>query len=91
MTTRFLIFGALALVLMLGGWRGTGSMGPTPPLRSQHSDPAKASPPAIVAVTPGGRLYHKPSCGLVHGPLHLEPGTQAMAEGYTPCTRCLPE
>jgi hypothetical protein len=91
MTTRFLIFGALAIVLMLGGWLGTEPMGPTPPLRSEHSEPAQASPPAIVAVTPGGRLYHKPSCTLIHGPVRLEPGRQAIAEGYTPCTRCLPE
>jgi hypothetical protein len=60
-------------------------------LRSEHSRPARMPPPAMVAVTTEGKLYHKPDCTYIHGPSQLESGAQAQADGYTPCTRCLKE
>ena len=78
-----------AFVLLAGGWMVGLATASRPPLRSEHSEPA---PPALgmVAVTEQGKLFHDPACPLIHGPAHLEFGRQAVAAGYTPCTRCLP-
>lgn len=58
-------------------------------LRSGHSQPAVRTPPGPVAVTPGGRTFHDPSCQYIHGPIEMIPGTEAVAEGYAPCVRCM--
>jgi hypothetical protein len=47
-----------------------------------------ASPP-LVAVTAEGKLYHDPHCAFIHGPARYESVAEAIADGYTPCTRCL--
>ncbi len=31
------------------------------------------------------------SCGYIHRRATMEPGEQAVAEGYAPCTRCMKE
>jgi hypothetical protein len=81
----------IALVLLIAGWVAAAG-GPRPePLRSRHSEPATAQPPSLVAVTSEGKLYHRPDCAYIHGPVQMESAEQATAEGYTPCTRCLSE
>jgi hypothetical protein len=45
----------------------------------------------MVAVTSEGKLYHQPDCGYIRGQATMEPGEQAVAEGYAPCTRCIKE
>jgi hypothetical protein len=88
-TRRVLTLGGTVFVLMAGGWFVAASIGRTAALRSQHSEPLTAMPPALVAVTAGGKLYHRPECAYIHGPVRMEPGDQAIAEGYTACTRCI--
>jgi hypothetical protein len=88
-TRKVLAWGAVAFVLMAGGWFVAASTGRTAALRSRHSEPATAAPPPLVAITAEGKLYHRPDCAYIHGPARMEPGEQAVAEGYTPCPRCL--
>jgi len=89
MTTRVLSMTAVGAVLLVAGWFAAGSSGGLEPLRSRHSEPATAAPPPLVAVTAEGKLYHDPDCAFIHGPVRMESSAQAVAEGYTPCTRCL--
>lgn len=58
-------------------------------LRSEHSQPAVKTPPGFVAVTPGGNTFHDPTCKYIHGPIEMIPAKDAVAEGYTPCVRCM--
>lgn len=61
-----------------------------PALRSEHSDPAAVvTSSQEVAVTPAGKLFHKPACPFIHGKAVMMPEKQAIAEGYTPDPRCL--
>jgi hypothetical protein len=89
MTRNVLTASAIALALLIGGWLAATSSGRSAPLRSPHSEPATAQPPSLVAVTSDGKLYHRPDCAYIHGPIQMESGEQAIAEGYTACTRCL--
>ena len=89
MTEKVLtLMSAVVLLLIIGGWLGV-SFGETAILRSPHSDPRITTRPEIVAVTSEGKLYHNPDCAFIHGPTRVESSDQAVAEGYTPCTRCL--
>jgi hypothetical protein len=88
MTKNVLILTAMTTALLAAGWLAALPIRPDA-LKSRHSEPATTSPPASVAVTAEGKLYHRPECTFIHGPAHMEPGTQAVAEGYTPCVRCL--
>ena len=89
MTEKVLTLVSVVVVLLIiGGWLGV-SFGERAILRSPHSDPRIATRPEIVAVTSQGKLYHDPDCAFIHGPIRVEPSDQAVAEGYTPCTRCL--
>lgn len=88
MTTRVFTLTGVAVVLLVGGWLAAASSGTPNLLRSRHSDPTIAVPPPLVAVTAEGTLYHNPTCGFIHGPFRMESGEQAVADGYTPCTRC---
>lgn len=60
-------------------------------LRSQHSRPAVRLPEQMVVVTDEGKLFHRAGCKYIHGTQKTESAQQAAADGYTPCTRCLPE
>jgi len=90
MTRRVLSLTAVAALVLVGAWWAAAASATPKLLRSRHSEPASAAPPSVVAVTAEGKLYHDPSCTFIHGPLRMEAGAQAVAEGYTPCTRCLP-
>ena len=58
-------------------------------LRSEHSQPAVKTPPGLVAVTPGGKTFHDPNCQYIHGPIEMIAAKEAVAEGYSPCVRCM--
>ncbi len=60
-------------------------------LRSEHSRPAAQVPDRMVVVTPEGKLYHDPSCKYVHGAPEAMSAAAAAKQGYTPCTRCMPQ
>ena len=77
------------LGLLAGAWVALSAAAAPPHLRSRHSEPAAASP-ATVTVTAEGKLFHRAGCAYIHGPATTESGEQAIAQGYTPCTRCLP-
>jgi hypothetical protein len=79
----------IVTALLFAVWFGAAAAGFPQPLRSAHSEPAKAMPPMRVVVTEEGKLYHRPDCTFIHGPSKLEQGVQAVADGYTPCTRCM--
>ena len=89
MTKRVLSLTAVVAVLLFGGWFAAASSGRLERLRSRHSEPATVSPPPLVAVTAEGKLYHAPDCAFIHGPVRMESSARAIAEGYSPCTRCL--
>ena len=57
--------------------------------RSGHSRPAVNTPTGSVAVTPGGKTFHDPDCKYIHGPIAMIPAKEAVAEGYSPCVRCM--
>jgi hypothetical protein len=80
---------AVAAVLLVVAWFAAAASATPEALRSRHSEPASAAAPSVVAVTADGKLYHDLACTFIHGPVRIEPGAQAVAEGYTPCTRCL--
>ena len=80
---------AAAAIIAAAGWFVAADERGALVLRSEHSRPNVAAPPATVAITSEGKLYHVPTCAYIHGPARLEPGARAVADGYTPCTRCL--
>ena len=88
MTMRTLVMSLAALALMAGAWMAGVASASRAPLRSAHSEPAWSTPAGMVAVTEHGKLFHDPSCPLIHGPARLESGPQAIAYGFAPCTRC---
>ncbi len=88
MTIRTWLMGLATIVLITGAWMAGAASASRAPLRSIHSEPAWSTPTAMVAVTEQGKLFHDPSCPLIHGPARLESGHQAIAEGFAPCTRC---
>lgn len=68
------------------------SAGREPGLRTEHARPATVAAvqlPATVAVTPGGKLFHEPSCPYIHGRVVMMDTAAAELLGYTPCTRCM--
>jgi hypothetical protein len=89
MTRAVWTWSAVTAAALLAAWI-LSSAGASPAyLRSLHSDPASTAP-ATVVVTPDGKLFHRAGCTYIHGPARTEPGAQAIADGYTPCPRCLP-
>ena len=89
MTNRIWVSAMLTLAIVAGGWMVARATDEPARLRSPHSEPARSAP-LEVAVTAGGKLFHKPDCPLIHGAVQLESGQEAIALGFTPCTRCLP-
>ena len=90
MTARTWLLTVAAAILLAGGWVVAARAGSPPPLRSAHSEPAKHIPRGPVVVTGSGKTFHREGCTFIHGPAVLESGEQAVADGYTPCPRCLP-
>lgn len=88
MTRAVWMWTAAVAVLLVAGWSAAVVGHRAPKLRSEHGLPAAAAP-AVVAVTNQGKLFHRPDCAFIHAPVRLEPGDQAIAEGYTACTRCM--
>ncbi|MFI5106227.1 MAG: hypothetical protein ACHP79_15000, partial [Terriglobales bacterium] len=60
-----------------------------PRLLSEHAQPAVIAPSEIVAVSVEGNLFHAPGCKYLHGAVKTMPASEAIARGYTPCTRCM--
>lgn len=89
MTRKVLTLTLVTLMLLVGGWIAAAAAGRSAMLRSRHSDPGIAAPPPVVVVTAAGKLYHRPECTFIHGPIRTESVEQAIGEGYTPCTRCM--
>jgi hypothetical protein len=89
MTAKTLVLSAITTIVLTIGWVTATAVGRSHQLRSRHSEAADTPPAGMVAVTSGGKLYHRPDCGYIHGQATMEPGEQAVAEGYAPCTRCM--
>jgi hypothetical protein len=79
------------LIVLTGAWFTGSRLSARTPLRSAHSEPTRGVPDQPVIVTEAGKVFHRDGCPLVHGPAVPEPGARAIAAGYTPCTRCLPQ
>lgn len=88
MTMRTWMMSLAALALLAGAWMAGAASASPAALRSAHSEPAWFTPAGMVAVTEQGKLFHDPSCPLIHGPARLETGPQAIAYGFSPCIRC---
>jgi hypothetical protein len=78
------------LVILVGGWLAGPRLSARTPPRTAHSEPAERVPTQPVIVTAAGQVFHRSGCPFIHGPAVSESGAKAIAEGYTPCTRCLP-
>jgi len=90
MLTGTAIAGALLIGCWLAGcWLAAAAVTRPGVMRSRHSDPFVVASPPLVAVTAQGKLYHDPACAFIHGPARQESVAEAIADGYTPCTRCL--
>ena len=76
------------LILIVVGLRVLGDADLSPVLRSNHSMPAAIPPAAPVAITDGGKMFHKPECTYIHGKAKLVDGKEAVEQGYAPCVRC---
>jgi len=92
MSLRTWISVVMVVAVLAAGYaigRGTSRSGAT--LRSEHGRPAVNVPKGLVAVTPSGKTFHKPTCKFIHGPVEMIPAERAVDEGYTPCVRCMRE
>ncbi len=63
-------------------------------MRSRLAQPPHKIPPDLmVAVSSEGRIFHVPGCKYLHNKVGESPelmtASQAMREGYAPCSRCL--
>jgi len=63
-------------------------------MRSRLAQPPHKIPPDLmVAVSREGRIFHVPGCKYLHNKVGESPelmtASQAMREGYAPCSRCL--
>ncbi len=76
---------ATAVALILPFTAGDGAAR----LQDRHSEPRAQAVVQTVAVTAAGKLYHDPRCRFIHGPAVLEPVSEAVARGLSPCPRCL--
>lgn len=91
MTHRRVVATALTILVVTVVWLAGAVTQHETVLRCRHSRPAASAPPEVVAVTAEGALFHRPGCKYVHGPVRLGSGAAAITNGYTPCTRCLPQ
>lgn len=90
-TTRLLLLATILIALIAAVWPMAGIGTPTPPLLSQHSEPAVRLPARMVAIVPGGKVFHDPKCAYLHGHPRIVSAEEASKLGYTPCTRCMRE
>ena len=79
------------LLAVTVAWVAGSRLSARTPLRSAHSEPSHLVPDQPVIVTEAGKVFHREGCTFIHGPAVTEPGDKAIAAGYTPCTRCLPQ
>lgn len=89
MTRRVVTLTAFVGALLVGGWLAAAAGTRPAVMRSRHGDSTMVASPPLVAVTAEGKLYHDPDCAFIHGPARHESVAEAIADGYTPCTRCL--
>ena len=84
---------AAAAMLIVGFEVGNSPAFSRPQLRSEHAQPAERTIPAnlVVVVTDGSKLFHLPTCGMIHNKATEKTLTAEEAErqGYVPCVRCL--
>jgi hypothetical protein len=83
---------AAAALLVVGSFEVANSAGVTgTTLRSEHAQDGARVPPNLLVVVTDGRVFHAPECTLIHHK-NLERSmiaSEAVREGYVPCTRCL--
>ena len=65
MTKNTLLLSAITIVALTLGWATATAVGQSHPLRSRHGEGATSPPTGMVAVTPEGKLYHRPDCGYI--------------------------
>ena len=91
----FWMLAVAAVALLAGGVAlGNSAVFKQPELRSEHAQPSHRIPPSLmVAVSTEGKLFHVPGCKYLHQHVGESPelitASEAMKEGFTPCTRCL--
>ena len=81
-----------ALLLFVGGLRLANSATISPPLKSEHAQPAHGIPPDMpVIVTADAKVFHVAGCSFIHNKRTERTITarQAISEGYAPCLRCM--
>ena len=88
MSKGFWLLAIISVVLAGFAWKSM-SAHKTPPLRSEHAEPAATMPAQPVAVTAEGKQFHDPSCKYIHGKPQMMSAEQAAKAGYTPDPRCL--
>ena len=79
------------VIVLIGAWVAGSRLSARTHLRSAHSEPSHLVPNQPVIVTAAGKVFHRDGCTFIHGPAVTESGDRAVAAGYTPCTRCLPQ
>lgn len=79
------------LIVLSGAWLAGSRLSARTLLRTAHSEPSHLVPHQQVIVTAAGKVFHRDGCTFIHGPAVSVSGDQAVADGYTPCTRCLPQ
>ena len=83
---------AAAALLVVGSFEIANSAGLNETtLRSQLAQDGSRVPPNLLVVVTDGRVFHAPECTLIHHKNleHTMIASQAVREGYVPCTRCL--
>jgi hypothetical protein len=81
-----------ALALIAGGLRLANSLTISPPLKTEHAQPAHDIPAEMmVVVTADAKVFHAPGCDYIHNKASAKTMTakEAMSEGYVPCLRCM--
>ncbi len=83
----------VSAVLLIAGMVGyVNFSGSYHALKSPHAQPGKNIPPQLaVVMQPGARIFHLAGCDLIRNDHDLITMTakDAIAQGFTPCTRCL--
>lgn len=78
--------------MLLAGFEVGNTSAVSRSLRDNLAKQASHIPPDLmVIVTDDGKMFHVAGCTFIHDKSHLRsiPASEAMREGYSPCTRCL--